>query len=109
MLSEHLLEAGWDFVLFWVRERWMLSIRCHLNGRGWLEPCSVGAEGGDVHAYHKQMVVINLGSRESDAGNNLPGLSAQMTWVWFCRVEETQSPFCICLCYVIEIKSVIYL
>lgn len=43
--------------------------------------CSVGAEGGDVHACHKQLVVINLGSRESDAGNNLTGLSAKMTWV----------------------------
>lgn len=64
---------------------------------------------GDVHAYHKQLVVINLGSRESDAGKNLTGLSAKMTWVWFCRVEKTQSPFCICLCCVIEIKLVIYL
>lgn len=87
----------------------MLGIRCHPDGSGWLEPRSAGDEGGDVHAYHKQLVVINLGSREIDAGNNLSGLSAKMTWVWFCRVEETQSPLCICLCYVIEIKSVIYL
>lgn len=62
-----------------------------------------------MHAYHKQLVVINLGSRESDAGNSLTRLSAKMTWVWFCRVEETQSPLSICLCCVIEIKSVIYL
>lgn len=87
----------------------MLGTRCHPDGRGWLEPRLVEAEGGDVHAYHKQLVIINLESREIDAGNNLTGLSAKVTWAWFCRVEETQSPLCVCLCYVIEIKSVIYL
>lgn len=53
MLSEHLPEAGWDFGLFWLNERWVLGPRCHPDGRGWLEPRLVGAEGGDVHAYHK--------------------------------------------------------
>lgn len=58
MLFEHLLEAGWDLGLFWIKERWVLGTSCHPNGRGWLEPRSVGDEGGDVHAYHKQLVAI---------------------------------------------------
>lgn len=91
-------------------------------GRGKVGPgCRVspGREGGSRrHARPEsreetgtQLVTINFGSRESDGGENFARLSAKAAWVYFCRVGETPSPLCIgiCLCYIVEIKSVIYL
>lgn len=90
-------------------ESWVPGVTWEARGR----PASRSArvKGGDGHACHKQLVTISSGSGESDAGENFTRLSAKTAWVYFCRVGETPSLLCIdtCLCYVVEIKSVIYL
>ena len=65
---------------------------CHPGGKGWPALRSARVKGGDGHACHKQMVAINFVSGESSTGENFTGLSAKMTWVYFCRVVGTQSP-----------------
>lgn len=66
--------------------------QCHLGGRRWPPSRLACEEGGNGHTCYKQLMTINSGSRESDAGENFTGLSAKTTWISFCSVGETQNP-----------------